>query len=72
MNVKEINPENNGVPVPYKLSHYVVISLSFTVVSIWIIIAFQSKHIVGEDVSLWKRLGWPYLLLRNNTTREKS
>lgn len=60
MNVKEIDPKNNGAPVPCNLFHYVVTSLSFTVASIWIIIAFQSKHIVGEDVSLW------------NTTKEKS
>ena len=73
MNVKEINPNNNGTsaPVPYKLIHYAVTSLSFTLASIWIIIAFQSKHILGEDASFWKRLGWPYLLLRN-AIREKS
>jgi hypothetical protein len=73
MNVKEINPGNHksSAPVPYKMIHYAVTSLSFTLASIWIIIAFQSKHMLGENTSFWKRLGWPYLLLRNGT-RDKS
>jgi len=62
MNVKEINPTNNGMSVPYKLVHYAATAISFTLASIWIIIAFQSKGILGENTSFWKRLGWPYML----------
>jgi hypothetical protein len=62
MNVKEMNPTNNGVSVPYKLVHYAATAVAFTLASVWIIIAFQSKNILGENTSFWKRLGWPYML----------
>jgi len=58
MNVKEITPGTNGT-----LVHYVVAALPFTLTTIWIIIAFQSKYIFGEGCSIWKRLGWPYLFV---------
>ncbi|KAF8236168.1 hypothetical protein L208DRAFT_1253151 [Tricholoma matsutake] len=70
MNVREINPTNNGILVPFRLIHYAATAISFTVASIWIIIAFQSKHILGEeDTSFWQRLGWPYLLFRKSYGR---
>jgi len=28
------------------------------------IIAFQNKHIFGEDMGFWKGLGWPYILFK--------
>jgi hypothetical protein len=74
MNVKEVNPTNNGTPVPYKLIHYAATAVPFTLATIWIIMAFQSKHILGEDTSFWKRLAWPYLLLMmfiGNKTEEQ-
>ena len=71
MNVKEITPTNNGMPVPYKLVHYAAIAVALTLASIWIIIAFQSKNILGENTNFWKRLGWPYVLLHTGRTRRK-
>lgn len=57
MNVEEIVPGTNGT-----LSHYAETAIPFTLTTIWIIIAFQSKYIFGDDVSIWKRLAWPVLL----------
>ncbi|KAF8236165.1 hypothetical protein L208DRAFT_1391284 [Tricholoma matsutake] len=59
MNVREIVPNTTGT-----LGHYVATALSFTAASVWIILAIQSKHIFGEDITLWQRLGWPLMLVR--------
>lgn len=56
-NIKEIVPHTTGT-----LRNYVATAVSFTLLSIWIIIAFQSKHLLGEDTTLWQRLAWPYML----------
>ena len=59
MNVIEINPDSNGT-----LPHYFAIAFPFTIVTAWVIIAFQSKHIFKERTTFFRRLGWPiYLLL---------
>ena len=59
MNVAEINPGTNGT-----LPHYFAIAFPFTIVTAWVIIAFQSKHIFKERTTFFRRLGWPiYLLL---------
>jgi hypothetical protein len=59
MNVSEINPNTNGT-----LSHYFAVAFPLTIVTAWIIIAFQSKYIFKKETSFFKRLGWPaYLLL---------
>ncbi|KAF9011850.1 hypothetical protein BDQ17DRAFT_1405449 [Cyathus striatus] len=57
MNVKEISPNTKGT-----LPHYIGTAISLTIVTIWIIIAFQSRYIFPERVTFWKRLGWPVLL----------
>lgn len=59
MNIQEINPGTKGTVV-----HYAATAASFTLATIWIIIAFQSRHLFEEGTSLWRRLGWPYLLFR--------
>jgi len=56
MNVQEM--------APLTLGHYAETACGFTFITVYIIIAFQSKHILGEDVGFWKRLGWPYLLFK--------
>ncbi|KAF9559802.1 hypothetical protein CPC08DRAFT_723702 [Agrocybe pediades] len=69
MNVKEITPGTNGT-----LVHYVVAALPFTLLTIWIIIAFQSKYIFQDNCTFWMRLGWPYLLIvhaYNKTTKSR-
>jgi hypothetical protein len=60
MNVVEINPGSVGT-----LPHYFSIALPLTIVTAWIIIAFQSKYIFEEKTTFFKRLGWPaYLLIQ--------
>ena len=66
MNVAEINPGTNGT-----LPHYFAVAFPFTIVTAWVIIAFQSKHIFKERTTFFKRLGWPvYFLI--NMIRQKS
>jgi len=60
MNVKEIVPDTKG-----SIPHYVVTTIGFTLLSVWVITAFQSRYIFRPGVTFWKRLGWPvFLLLR--------
>ncbi|KDR77305.1 hypothetical protein GALMADRAFT_440828 [Galerina marginata CBS 339.88] len=65
MNVKEISPDTHGT-----LPHYVAAALPFTLITVWIIVASQSKYIFSENVSFWKRLAWPFLLLARSWGRE--
>ncbi|KAK7441984.1 hypothetical protein VKT23_016262 [Stygiomarasmius scandens] len=59
MNVKEIaGAETNGT-----LPIYFETALPLTVITIWIIIAFQSEHLFSEH-SFCMRLLWPVLFLR--------
>jgi len=60
MNVVEINPQ--GGTAITNLSQYVALTLPLTVLTIWIIIAFQSKYIFPEGTSFYKRLGWPIFI----------
>lgn len=61
MNIQEINPGTKGT-----VGNYAATAVSFTLATVWIIVAFQSKHILGEETSFWKRLGWPYMLIRKS------
>ncbi|KAF8958964.1 hypothetical protein BDZ97DRAFT_2046038 [Flammula alnicola] len=57
MNVSEINPGTLGT-----LAHYLAAALSLTMVTVWIIIAFQSGYIFRKKTGFFKRLGWPFYL----------
>ena len=60
MNVQEIVPSTNGT-----LVHYFVTAIVFTILSVWIITAFQSRYNFQPGVTFWQRLGWPmFYLLR--------
>jgi hypothetical protein len=60
MNVQEIVPNVKGT-----LLHYFVTALSFTLISVWVITAFQSRYNFRKDVSIWVRLAWPlFFILR--------
>jgi hypothetical protein len=59
MNVKEIVPDSLGT-----LRNYLASSLSLTLATAWIVVAFQSKHYFPQDTPLWKRLAWPFVLLK--------
>ncbi|TFK31449.1 hypothetical protein BDQ12DRAFT_694125 [Crucibulum laeve] len=59
MNVGEIAPGTLGT-----IAHYVEIAVPLTIITIWVIVAFQSRYIFPDDVSFWQRLGWPVLLIK--------
>ncbi|KJA25334.1 hypothetical protein HYPSUDRAFT_37835 [Hypholoma sublateritium FD-334 SS-4] len=60
MNISEINPGTLG-----NLSIYVAIALPLTLITAWIIIAFQSRYIFPEGTPFITRLSWPVKLLSN-------
>lgn len=66
MNVAEINPGTKGT-----IPHYVEVALPFTILTIWVIIAFQSKYIFGSEVSFWLRLTWPFKLFYERYIKRK-
>jgi hypothetical protein len=60
MNVQEIVPNTNGT-----ILHYFLTALAFTVLTMWVIIAFQSRYKFRPYVTFWQRLGWPvFFVLR--------
>jgi len=54
MNVQEIVPNTSGTMV-----HYFVTAFSFTILSVWVITALQSRYNFRKGVTFWQRLGWP-------------
>lgn len=63
MNVQEINPGSLG-----KLSVYIGTAVAMTACTAWVILAFQSKHKFPPRTPLWRRLAWPYVLLKQRWT----
>jgi len=60
MNVQEIVPGANGT-----LVHYGVTAISFTLISVWVITAFQSRYSFRKGVAFWVRMAWPlFFMLR--------
>ncbi|KAG6829922.1 hypothetical protein H0H92_002945 [Tricholoma furcatifolium] len=57
MNLNIIVPGTLGT-----LPHYFAVALPLTFVTVWVVIAFQSKWIYPKDTPLWKRFGWPVYL----------
>ncbi|KAH9474783.1 hypothetical protein JR316_0013248 [Psilocybe cubensis] len=66
MNVSEINPGSLGT-----LPRYIEIALPLTLVTAWIIIAFQSTYIFPENTGFMKRLGWPVYLIKRMMERRQ-
>ena len=58
MNVREITPSTNG-----SLWQYFAVAVPLTLLTAWIIVAFQNKYIFPKGTSLIKRLAWPYYLV---------
>jgi hypothetical protein len=58
MNVSELSPSTNG-----SLWLYFVVAAPLTILTAWIIVAFQSKYIFPEGTGMMKRLAWPYYLV---------
>jgi Mg2+ and Co2+ transporter CorA len=59
MNVNEITPLTNG-----SLWQYLALAIPLTLLTAWLIVAFQSKYVFPKGTSFMKRLAWPvYLVL---------
>jgi hypothetical protein len=59
MNVGEISPSTNG-----SLWQYLALAIPLTLLTAWLIVAFQSKYVFPKGTSFMKRLAWPvYLVL---------
>jgi heme A synthase len=58
MNVIELNTGTHGTIV-----HYVAAALPLTFVTIWIIVAFQSRFVLRDNEAMWKKLLWPIVLV---------
>ena len=62
MNVIEINPlAAQGSHTT--LSQYLAVALSFTLATIWVIVAFRTKYVFPPGTSVFKRLAWPIFLV---------
>lgn len=60
MNVTVLTDNTHGT-----LAHYFEIAASLMFVTIWTVIAFQSKHLFPtENPTVWMRLMWPIMLYR--------
>ncbi len=59
MNVGEISPGTNGT-----LPHYFAIAAVLTLVTVWIVMTFQSKYLFDSGSTFWMRLVWPWMLFK--------
>ncbi|KAJ7216584.1 hypothetical protein GGX14DRAFT_442105 [Mycena pura] len=59
MNLKEIVPDATG-----SWRHYFATALPLTFVTVWAVMAFQSKYLLGPHATTWMRLIWPVTLMR--------
>jgi len=66
MNVIELNSGTYGT-----LGTYVAATLPLTLVTIWIIVAYQSRFVLREDEAMWKKLLWPIALLYRIFSRSR-
>jgi hypothetical protein len=62
MNIKEFDADTSGT-----LGHYIAAALPLTFFTVWVVMAFQSKYIFGQNkpTSIWLRLAWPVLLYKS-------
>ncbi|KAF8892904.1 hypothetical protein BD779DRAFT_1765736 [Infundibulicybe gibba] len=67
MNIREVSPDTSG-----SLVHYIAVAAPMTIVTIWVIIAFQSRYLFEEDTPIWKRLGWPILLIQRMSKKSNN
>jgi hypothetical protein len=61
MNVTELNPGGHTT-----LARFFETMFPLTIVTIWIIVAFQSRFIVRDDRGargVWKKLMWPVVFI---------
>ena len=59
MNVKELASGGYG-----SLAHYVEATAALTLVTVWVVLAFQNSFTVRGGGSTWAKLLWPVLIFR--------
>ncbi|KAL0950708.1 hypothetical protein HGRIS_007484 [Hohenbuehelia grisea] len=60
MNIRELNPQSYST-----FGSFFAVAIPLTAVTIWIIVAFQSKHYdASSHVSIWTRICWPVVFLK--------
>jgi hypothetical protein len=64
MNVRELDAGTYGT-----LGNYFEVCLPLTLVTIWIIVAYQSRFVLREDKVTWKKLLWPIVLAQRLLSR---
>jgi hypothetical protein len=53
------------------LPHYFATTLPLTLLTIWIVVAFQSRFYLRDpEASMWRRLLWPVTLFANMFKRK--
>jgi hypothetical protein len=68
MNVREITDGATET-----LTHYATVSIAFTVLTAWLVVALQSQSSFHEaGAGLWERLGWPFHYVRRPTGLRQS
>jgi hypothetical protein len=66
MNVIEFNSGTFGT-----IAHYVEATLPLTLVTIWIIVAFQSRFVLRDNGATWKKLLWPIAFVHKLISRRR-
>ena len=67
MNVREITPHTRGT-----LSHYAATVIMLTLFTIWVFVAFQTKHYFRiQNQNIWMRVLWPVMLVQEWFTRKR-
>ncbi|KAJ7757026.1 hypothetical protein B0H16DRAFT_1662496 [Mycena metata] len=67
MNIRELSKDTRG-----SLAHYFATALPLTVLTVWVVMTFQSHHLLGKDTTLWMRLFWPVSIARQMIRRRRS
>jgi hypothetical protein len=66
MNVIELNSGTFGT-IPL----YVAAALPLTMLTIWIIVAYQSRFVLHDDEPMWKKLLWPIAFVNKLISRPR-
>ncbi|KAK0194621.1 hypothetical protein F5146DRAFT_925341 [Armillaria mellea] len=59
MNVRELSKDTKGT-----LPHYFETAAPLTLVTVWVVMAFQSKYLFDSGSTFWMRLVWPWMLFK--------
>ncbi len=59
MNVRELSNGTNGT-----LPHYFEVAAPLTFLTVWVVMAFQSKYLFDSGTTFWMRLVWPWMLFK--------